>query len=34
MVNWSPGAKTVLSDLEVVYKEEAGKMYYIRYFVE
>jgi len=34
MVNWSPGAKTVLSDLEVVYKEEVGKMYYIRYFVE
>ena len=34
MVNRSPGANTVLSDLEVVYKEEPGKMYYVRYFVE
>ena len=34
MVNRSPGAKTVLSDLEVEYKEEKGKMYYLRYFVD
>ncbi len=34
MVNRSPEAKTVLSDLEVEYVQEEGKMYYIRYFVE
>lgn len=34
MVNWSPDAKTVLSDLEVEHVQEEGKMYYIRYFVE
>lgn len=34
MVNRSPWAQTVLSDLEVDYKEEPWKMYYIRYFVE
>ena len=34
MVNRSPGAKTVLSDIEVDYKEEDTKLYYIRYFVQ
>ena len=34
MVNRSPGAQTVVSDLEVEYREEKGKMYYLRYFVE
>lgn len=34
MVNRSPDAKTVLSDLEVESKEVTGKIYYIRYFVE
>lgn len=34
MVNRSPKAKTVLSDLEVEYKEVKGKMYYIKYFVD
>ncbi len=34
MVNRSPDAKTVLSDLEVEFVQEEGKMYYIRYFVE
>jgi len=34
MVNWSPDAKTVLSDLEVEHVQEDGFMYYIRYFVE
>ncbi len=34
MVNWSPKAETVLSDLEVVHKEQEGKMYYIKYFVD
>lgn len=34
MVNRSPQAKTVLSDLEVEHKELDGKMYYIKYFVD
>lgn len=34
LVNWSPGAQTVLSDLEVEFKEVDTKMYYIRYFVQ
>lgn len=34
MVNWSPGAQTVLSDIEVDYQETEGKMYYVRYFIE
>jgi valyl-tRNA synthetase len=32
MVNYDPVLKTVLSDQEVVYKEEANKLYYITYF--
>ena len=31
MVNWDPSALTALSDEEVVYKEEHGKLYYLRY---
>ena len=31
MVNWDPAAQTALSDEEVVYKEEHGKLYYLRY---
>lgn len=34
LVNWSPGAQTVLSDLEVEHKEVDTKMHYIRYFVQ
>lgn len=34
MVNRSPGAQTVLSDIEVDNKEVQWKMYYLRYFVE
>ncbi|MDA9129142.1 valine--tRNA ligase [Candidatus Gracilibacteria bacterium] len=33
MVNYDPVMKTVVSDQEVVYKEEAGKLYHITYFV-
>ena len=33
MVNYDPVLKTVVSDQEVVYKEEAWKLYYITYFV-
>lgn len=31
MVNWDPKAQTALSDIEVVYKEEHSKLYYLRY---
>ena len=34
MVNWDPQAKTALSDEEVVYKEQNGKLYYLRYKIE
>ena len=33
MVNWDPKALTALSDEEVVYKEEHGKLYYLKYYV-
>ena len=28
LINWSPGLKTAVSDLEVEYSEEPGKLYY------
>lgn len=31
MVSWDPKARTALSDIEVVYKEEHSKLYYLRY---
>ncbi|MDR3119216.1 MAG: valine--tRNA ligase [Mediterranea sp.] len=34
MVNWDPKALTAVSDEEVIYKEEHGKLYYLRYKVE
>lgn len=34
VVNWDPAAKTALSDEEVIYKEQQGKLYHLRYFVE
>ncbi len=34
MVNRSPKAKTVLSDLEVEHREVEGNMYYIKYFID
>ena len=34
MVNWDPKALTALSDEEVIYKEEHGKLYYLRYKIE
>jgi len=33
MVNWDPEAKTALSDEEVNYKEQQGKLYYIKYMI-
>jgi valyl-tRNA synthetase len=34
MVNWDPAGKTALSDDEVIHREVAGKLYYIRYRIE
>jgi len=34
MVNWDPEAKTTLSDEEVIYEEQAGKLYFINYQLE
>ncbi len=34
MVNWDPEAKTTLSDEEVIYKEQQGKLYYLKYRLE
>lgn len=34
MVNWDPEALTAVSDEEVVYIEQQGKLYYLRYQVE
>lgn len=33
MVNWDPQALTALSDEEVIYKEQQGKLFYLRYKV-
>ncbi|TVR78363.1 MAG: valine--tRNA ligase [Saprospirales bacterium] len=34
MVNWDPEAQTVLSNEEVLYAEENGKLYHVKYPVE
>ncbi|MBT8206035.1 MAG: valine--tRNA ligase [Eudoraea sp.] len=34
MVNWDPQAKTTLSDEEVIYEEQQGKLYYLAYPIE
>lgn len=34
MVNWDPEALTTVSDEEVIYIEQQGKLYYLRYMVE
>jgi len=34
MVNWDPKALTALSDEEVIYREQAGKLFYLRYKIE
>jgi valyl-tRNA synthetase len=31
MINWSPKLQTAVSDLEVLYTEEVGKLYYFEY---
>ena len=34
MVNWDPEAKTTLSDEEVNYEEQQGKLFYIKYKIQ
>lgn len=34
IINWDPVYKTALSNIEVVYQEDPGKMYYFRYYLE
>ena len=34
MVNWDPVAQTVLSNEEVLYKEESAKLYHVKYKIE
>lgn len=34
MVNWAPLLKTAVSDLEVEYSEEEGKLYFFKYMLE
>jgi len=34
MVNWAPLLQTAVSDLEVEYSEEEGKLYYFKYVLE
>jgi valyl-tRNA synthetase len=33
MINWSPGLKTAVSDLEVEYTQEQGKLYFFKYML-
>ncbi len=33
LINWSPGLQTAVSDLEVDYVEEQGKLYYFKYMI-
>ncbi len=33
MINWSPGLQTAVSDLEVEYSQEQGKLYYFKYLI-
>ncbi|MDY3337697.1 valine--tRNA ligase [Riemerella anatipestifer] len=34
MVNWDPEAKTNISDEEVIFKEQNGKLYHLKYQIE
>ena len=33
LINWSPGLKTAVSDLEVEYSEETGRLYFFKYML-
>jgi valyl-tRNA synthetase len=34
LINWSPGLKTAVSDLEVEYIQEQGTLYYFKYMID
>ena len=34
IINWCPRCKTAISDIEVEYKEESGKLWYLKYPIE
>ncbi|AXF95533.1 valine--tRNA ligase [Spiroplasma phoeniceum] len=34
IISWDPLQKTALSNIEVIYQEQKGKMYYFKYFLE
>jgi valyl-tRNA synthetase len=34
LINWSPGLKTAVSDLEVEYEEEDATLYYFKYLIK
>lgn len=34
ITNWDPVIKTAISDIEVIYKEVEGNLYYLKYFLE
>ena len=34
IINWDPVLKTALSNIEVIYKDDPGKMYYFKYYLE
>lgn len=34
IINWDPVAKTALSNEEVIYKEDKGAFYHLKYFIE
>ena len=33
LINWSPGLQTAVSDLEVEYSDESGKLYFFKYML-
>lgn len=33
IINWDPQAKTALSNIEVIYQDDPGKMYYFKYHI-
>jgi len=34
IINWDPAAKTALSNEEVIYKDDEGAFYHLKYFIE
>lgn len=34
IINWDPVFKTALSNIEVIYKDDPGKFYYFKYYIE